>query len=356
MNRSIPKLFFLLLASSVTLGLLSCASTSRTEHDYKNLTDVISSDSYSTTTSASSNDTLITGRGNTIVLSAGIPGFALNGKWHELQQRPIYRNGNLQISRTDAGVIQRALSQSSSSREEDSPPTDNESSDKFTVVVDPGHGGKFVGAEGLHGTLEKELNLAVAQHLENYMENDSVDVHLTRSSDTSLSSAHKRDLDRRVQIASNSDADLFISIHANAARSNSASGFEILVSPREDRQATIERLQDWYASPERARTTNVSGYSSYHHMYQDHRQKSQRLARLIKNEFQRVVPTESRGVKQKSLHVLRNAPCPAVLVELGFMTNPREAKLLTRSSYQRKLAENIAQAVRSFRGSLAHNN
>lgn len=354
--NNITQYFFLpLLASGLTLVLLSCASTSRTDTDYRNINDVIPSESYSTATSGSTNDTYITGKGNTIVLTAGIPGFAVNGEWHELQSRPIYRGGDLHVSRSDAGEIQRALSRAPSSQQEDRSPERTQNKNDFTVVVDPGHGGKFVGAEGIHGTLEKELNLAVAHYLRRSMQDGNVDVRLTRSSDTELSTAHKRDLDRRVQIAKQVDADLFISIHANAARTNSANGFEILVSPRHDRQATINRLQDWYTTPGRARTTNVNGYSSYYQMYQDHRQKSKRLAQLIINEFQRVVPTGSRGVKQKSLHVLRNAPCPAVLVELGFMTNPREARLLTDPSYQRKLARNIAQAVRSFRGSLAHN-
>jgi len=222
------------------------------------------------------------------------------------------------------------------------------------VVVDPGHGGKYVGARGINGALEKNLNLLVAQNVKKYLDDHQFQVQLTRNSDSKFSSSHKTDLDRRVQFTARKNADLFVSIHANAARSNSASGFEVFVSPPEDREATIQRLRDWYRTPSAANTANASGYSSYRSMYRDHRKKSHRLAHLIRDEFKHALPTKSRGVKEKSLHVLRNAPCPAVLVELGFMTNPEEADLLSRSSYQRKLAKNIAQAIQSFQGSLAH--
>ncbi len=338
-----------LLVLTLCATIMSCNTSKPMDGDYRKLSDVLPSDEYAVSPSEYSSELYVKGRGNNLVFSSGIAGYELNGKWHDLDSPPIFRKGELYVRSSDTEKVRQALEASSStekrSKKEGKP---------FIVVIDPGHGGKYVGARGINGALEKDLNLLVAQNVKRYLDDEQIDVLLTRNTDSEFSSSHKTDLDRRVQFAARKNADLFISIHANAARSNAASGFEVYVSPPEDRDATIQRLRDWHRTPSGTNTANSSGYSSYQTMYTDHRKKSQRLARLIRDEFKHALTTESRGVKEKSLHVLRNAPCPAVLVELGFMTNPEEADLLSRSSYQQKLAKNIAQAIQSFQGSLAH--
>lgn len=342
------------VAPVIALGalfiLMSCATTNRTDGKYKSVDEILPSDSYRAEVSGTSNELRISGNGKTAVFSSGVSGFAVNGNWYDLERTPVYREGKLHLYKSDATKLKKALTTTTARANTNKSTTTRD--DTFTVVVDPGHGGKFVGARGINGKLEKRLNLAVARYTYRHLNQDHIDVKLTRSTDSSLSSQHKQDLDERVQLADRVGADLFISIHANAARSSSAKGFELFVSPKDDRPDTIQRLKSWHPDP--SDTTHSVSYNSYYQMYRDHRRKSLRLARHIRNQFKQVVPTGSRGIKQKSLHVLRNAPCPAVLVELGFMTNQRESNLLSRNSYQRKLGKQIAQAVNNFQRSLAH--
>ncbi len=147
-----------------------------------------------------------------------------------------------------------------------------------------------------------------------------------------------------MRIAHEKNADLFISIHANAARASSAQGIEVFVSPDGDRRDTIQRLKQWNQTPPPSARETLSAPEEY----RVHRRRSLRLARNVEQRMEEVAPTGSRGVKKKSLHVLRNAPCPAVLVETGFMTNKHDARLLSRPDYRRKMGRAIANAVIQF--------
>ncbi len=339
-----PLSGLLVLSSLVSIILMSCAPVQYRPGDRVSLRTV-AGDQLTVQQTDTTGEVHVSSGRQTAVLTAGVSGFVLNGDWHNFESTPFFEQGALHLSTSDARRLRSALSHS-----EPKPPkrrttkAESPSDDAFRVVIDPGHGGKYVGAEGVYGTHEKDLNLRVARHVKRNLKQHNIHVSLTRRRDRSFSGNHKRDLDRRVQIAHRKQADLFMSIHANAARASSASGIEVLVSPDHDRDETIQRLQQWNRkSPESGPAVSVS------QTYREHRRKSLRLAHYVEQKLENVAPTGSRGIKKKSLHVLRNAPCPAVLVETGFMTNSREARLLSSSSYQRKLGRAISRAVLEYR-------
>ena len=193
-----------------------------------------------------------------------------------------------------------------------------------TVVIDAGHGGASdVGAVGVEGLQEKDVTLAVAQKLGARLEaNLDVRVVYTRQDDRFVS------LPERGRIANQADAKLFISIHANAAPSQAAHGTETYflgthkseaaerVMERENAVARLSSDADHYSGfDEQALIWQTLASSTY-------LQASERLASEIEAQFAERAGRMSRGVKQAGFYVLWGASMPAVLVELGFVTNP----------------------------------
>ncbi len=184
------------------------------------------------------------------------------------------------------------------------------------VVVDAGHGGTQLGARGFRGLKEKMITLDIAQRLKRYLQDAGLRVMMTRGGDQTVS------LWQRSHIASVSGAWSFVSIHANANPDRSAAGCEV------------------YYLPAQRRPTRGIG-SSY------------QLARAIQTQFQRDWPMKNRGIKQARFYVLRRTPIPAALVEVGFLTNPREEALLRNPAFREEIAKRLAQAVISYRGQIA---
>jgi N-acetylmuramoyl-L-alanine amidase len=181
----------------------------------------------------------------------------------------------------------------------------------FTIVIDPGHGGKDPGACGASCN-EKTCVLAVGLALDIELRTRGFKTVLTRKDDTFV------ELAGRVAISNANRGDLFVSLHANAAAAAKANGTETI-----------------YASQVLSnRSSSVVPHSKA-------------LAERVQHVFSRNIPSPDRGAKEnvRNLHVLRNAKVPAVLVEMGFVTNPDEGKLLAANWYQKKLARLIAQAV-----------
>jgi len=190
----------------------------------------------------------------------------------------------------------------------------------WDVVVDPGHGGQQFGARGRRGTAEKAVTLDIARRLKRQLEQAGLRVMLTRSGDQTVTLAQRSDLGKR------SGAWAFLSIHANAARNRTASGFEVYYLPAYERYGRGVA----YASVR-------SPDASY------------RLARLIQREFRRDWPLQDRGIKQARFHVLKHTPIPAVLVETGFLTNARDESLLNDPTMREEIARRLANALLTFR-------
>lgn len=230
--------------------------------------------------------------------------------------------------------------------------TTEEKAEKWTldtVVIDAGHGGKDPGAIA-NGVKEKDINLAVALKLGNYLEKFlKMNVVYTRTTDEFV------ELQERGHIANEAGAKLFISIHANSAPySSRVTGTEtyILGLHRTEKAKEVMERENNVVSME----ANPDQYNAF---YQNsilrtlalsaNLKMSEKLAGEIESQFSNRVHRKSRGVKQAGLIVLWAASMPAVLVELGYLTNRFEAAYLNSHQGQDYLASAIFRAVRDFK-------
>jgi N-acetylmuramoyl-L-alanine amidase len=218
-----------------------------------------------------------------------------------------------------------------------------------TIVIDAGHGGKDPGATA-NGLREKDLVLKVAKKLGTYIEEKlDIDVVYTRTTDRFI------ELEERGHIANEAGAKLFISLHINAAAARSARGTEtFFLGPHKteaarkvmERENSVIRFEDNpedYADyDEQALVRQTLAQSAY-------MRQSEKLASLIEHQFANRVQRRSRGVHQAGFYVLWSASMPAVLVELGFLTNRSEARFLNSERGQTYLASAIFRAVRDYK-------
>lgn len=215
------------------------------------------------------------------------------------------------------------------------------------VVIDPGHGGKDTGAIGPDGTREKDLTLAMAKKLRAYLEKEGLEVLLTREDDRTLS------LEERTRFANEKGADLFLSLHVNAAHNRDAHGIETY---------TLNLNSDRYAMRLAARENASSerGVGDLQLILADLATKantddSVKLARLVQRNMvsrlqQRYGKDRVRdlGVKQALFFVLVGAKMPAILLETGFITHPEEGKRLKSAAYQEEAMRGVAEGVLQF--------
>lgn len=180
------------------------------------------------------------------------------------------------------------------------------------IVLDPGHGGSDAGAIGPTGVKEKNVSLAVSLKASNLLTAAGYQVVMTRTTDIDVAAPGVPDsteLQARVDKAP-PNAALFISVHCNAFATTTANGMETFHAP-----------------------TAVKG---------------SRLAKLLNEELAKLGGLNNRGVKAARFYVMTHSQCPASLIELGFITNPREEKLLASNDYQQKLAQAITNAVNRY--------
>ena len=220
-----------------------------------------------------------------------------------------------------------------------------------TIVIDAGHGGKDPGAVGYRGTKEKDIALDVAKRLEKKLsKNMNVKIIMTRDEDVFLR------LGERTKIANESNGNLFISNHTNAAEDRRASGFEtFLIGPNKN-EAAVRVAARENAVLELEGTTGKkltnedlikatiaqSAFAS----------KSEQFASMVQKEIKKRVQSRDRGVKQAGFYVLMGASMPNVLVELGFISNPSEEKKLRSPQYRDQLATAIYRAVEQYQKTL----
>ena len=220
------------------------------------------------------------------------------------------------------------------------------------VVVDPGHGGFQEGAVSANGMAEKELSLRIAQQLKDALEKQiGATVTLTRTSDGVLP------LSERVAFANHERADLFISIHANSM-------------PTERQRQRIDGVETFFlsaeASGEEARRTaarenaesspragvpkssDALSFILADLARAEAHVDSSRLAYAVQQKLVAISGATDRGVHQAPLFVLTGVEAPAILVEVGFISHPREGKRLQEPEYQTRLAQAIADGVKSF--------
>ena len=219
-----------------------------------------------------------------------------------------------------------------------------------TIVIDPGHGGADEGAHGPEGTLEKDVTLSVALRLRAMLERRlGVRVILTRTRDTLV------DLDRRAAIANNDRADLLISLHANSSLSEIASGAEVFYLSIDEYGAEARAIaagegQHLPVSGGGVREIDVVPWEMAQARYL---KQSADLAALVAAELHRWIPMSARPIQQAPFRVLVGANMPAILIEMGFLSNPAQERQLAQPAFQSMVAEAIVAGVIRFRDHLA---
>ncbi len=225
---------------------------------------------------------------------------------------------------------------------------------KRVVIIDPGHGGRDPGSIGSGARREKDIALAVGRALARELGGDeSLEVHLTRDRDLLVP------LWERGELATAWKQDrpgVFVSIHANALPGRpSIRGFETYFlsearTEHERRVAANENAPLRMEGGEGALqgTGGDLGFILRELRNLDHQHWSSLLAEGVQRELETVHPGPSRGVKQGPFAVITNALMPAVLVELGFLTNREEERILSQGEFQAKLAGALARAIRDF--------
>jgi N-acetylmuramoyl-L-alanine amidase len=217
-----------------------------------------------------------------------------------------------------------------------------------TIAIDPGHGGDDEGAKGDGGVKEKDVTLAVARRVKASIEARlGIRVMLTRDDDRNVA------LDERTAVANNNKADLFISLHANASLRKSAVGASIF-SVAFDR--TAEQTARLSLAPEHLPTFN-GGLRDIELVPWDlaqigHIEQSIELATILERQFHNRIALSPRPVVQAPLRVLESANMPAVLVEMGYLTNPDQEKQLAGADFQNAVVQAVFEAVLKFRDSL----
>jgi len=227
-----------------------------------------------------------------------------------------------------------------------------------TVVIDAGHGGHDPGAVGLGGTREKDIVLSVALKLGEYINEFLPDVNVvyTRTDDTFI------DLHERGRIANRAQGDLFISIHANGATSRNAYGAEFFflgVARTQSALEVMKRENSVIALEDpatRTRELTEEELILYELTNVGYMTTSQRLAEKMDHQFTQRAGRRSRGVKQGGFIVLFQASMPAVLVELGFISNRQEEQYMRSERGQAILASALFRAIRDYKVALEENN
>ncbi|MDQ0340222.1 N-acetylmuramoyl-L-alanine amidase [Caldalkalibacillus uzonensis] len=184
------------------------------------------------------------------------------------------------------------------------------------IIIDPGHGGRDGGASSRSGIVEKDVALAISIYLRDLLQQAGAFVIMTRDTDVDLASeeAHrlgrrkKEDLMNRVKLINQSQGDLYVSIHLNSITSPNWRGAQTFYNPL------------W--------------------------EESERLARFVQDELIRNLENTNRHAKKnQDIYILKASQIPGTLVEVGFLSNPHEANLLSTAEYQKKVAFAIYEGI-----------
>lgn len=219
---------------------------------------------------------------------------------------------------------------------------------KKIIVLDPGHGGRDPGAISKSGKYEKHITLAMAKETREYLEDAGYKVVLTRSTDKAIP------LRRRYQIAHEADGDLFISIHADSAKNKSARGLSIYTISERASDKEAAALAERENKADILLGLDLSDYNSdvsnilIDLAKIDTMNKSAGYAKHLVKEMKKETTLLPNAHRFAGFAVLKSANIPSVLLELGYLSNPREDKLLQKKSYRRKLAQALVRAVNKY--------
>ncbi|MCH5210543.1 MAG: N-acetylmuramoyl-L-alanine amidase [Oscillospiraceae bacterium] len=190
----------------------------------------------------------------------------------------------------------------------------------FKIVLDAGHGEPDGGAVGVNGTLEKDVNIAIVEKIREVLESRGTEVIMTREGDSGLQDESAKtirqmkvsDMNRRLDIIKESDADLFISIHMNSFSDSSVNGLHVF--------------------------------------YDKSHPDAEGIAAAVQDKISEVTGAKVHAVKtaDEKLFLMKNPPIPSILVECGFLSNPEEENKLNNEDYQARIAWAIASALENY--------
>ncbi|MBM4317884.1 MAG: N-acetylmuramoyl-L-alanine amidase [Deltaproteobacteria bacterium] len=221
----------------------------------------------------------------------------------------------------------------------------NSNEKRIRVVIDPGHGGKDIGAQGFFGVMEKEICLKVSKMIKRELERYSkmqgilLEIKLSREGDAFIP------LRERAKLANVWGADLFVSVHANSSPASKAKGFEVyFLSPEatDEEASKLARLEN-QAPPTPVSAQIISILSDATKQY--HVAESSQLAESMFSAVSRRINSNGRAVRQAPFTVLHGTNMPAVLVEIGYVTNYEEAKNLSNDRYLKSIANAISSGI-----------
>jgi N-acetylmuramoyl-L-alanine amidase len=214
-----------------------------------------------------------------------------------------------------------------------------------TVVIDPGHGGDEPGARGSGGALEKDITLQVARRLRTMIESRlGLRVFLTRDDDRTMS------LDDRAAYANSQKADVFLSIHANAALRPAMKGAEVFYLSVDRADADGQGLDSSSELlPALGGGTRTIDFTLWETAQARYLERSSSLAGMVEQALRGRVEMSPRPVQQAPFRVLVGATMPAVLVEMGYLSNTEQERALTSGAYQDQVAQGLFDAITQFR-------
>jgi N-acetylmuramoyl-L-alanine amidase len=217
-----------------------------------------------------------------------------------------------------------------------------------TITIDPGHGGDDEGAKGNGGAKEKDIALSVARRVKGVIEGRlGVRVLLTRDDDRPIS------LDDRTALANNNKADLFVSLHASASMRRSTSGATIVCASFDAQGYAVGTFSTGDRVPTFSGGLRDLELVPWDLAQTRHIEESVAFATILADRFKDRIPIAPHLVERAPLRVLESANMPAVLVEMGFLSNADQEKLLTSDVFQNTFVQAMYEAVVQFRDSLA---
>jgi len=229
-----------------------------------------------------------------------------------------------------------------------------------TIVIDPGHGGKDPGTMGTkrYTKYEKDIALSVSLKLGDYISNSfpETKVIYTRKNDVFL------ELNERTSIANKSNADIFISIHCDGFTNSKAYGASVFVMGMSKLKANLDvamrenaaiYLEDNYKQKyDGFDPKSAESYIVFSLMQNTYLDQSLQLAEFVEEQFAYIANRKSRGIKQAPFYVISRTNMPSILVECGFLTNPKEEDYLQTEKGQNQIALSIFEAVKNYKLSL----
>lgn len=206
---------------------------------------------------------------------------------------------------------------------------------KGTVVLDPGHGGNDIGAQNAEGTQEKSVTLNLARMIADRI-GDDFKVVLTRTDDYWV------DIPDRTAVANNQKADLFISLHAGGAFLRSVGGTSVFYYDSYS-DTTIKEKK-----PSLDTLDEPDAPIPWDRIQEKHLTRSKKLAQMIQSELFLITQDPDSRIRGAPLVVLKGADMPAVLIEVGYLTNPNESKALVDENFLTLISDAIIKAIEEF--------